>query len=102
MRFYNRRLAAMGRSRRERGVFGQHNEGQSDLVGGFNFRLGQLFRTAFDGLWIWLKLELQEGWRTGTSTPRHSKQTGRFFSARAGNFDNCSDLPENGIARATR
>jgi hypothetical protein len=64
MRFYNRRLAAMGRNRRERGIFGQHNEGHCDLVGGFNFRLGQLFRTAFDGLWIWLKLECREGWRS--------------------------------------
>ena len=102
MRFYNRRLAAMGRSRRERGVFGQHNEGQRDLVGGFNFRLGQLFRTAFDGLWIWLKLELQEGWRTGTSSQSQPERTGRFFSAKAGDFDRGAGLPVNGNAPATR
>jgi hypothetical protein len=92
----------MGRSRRERGVFGQHNEGQKDLVGGFNFRLGQLFRTAFDGLWLWLKLELQEGWRTGTSSQAQPERTGRFFSAKTEDFGKCAGLPENGIARATR
>lgn len=101
MRFYNRRLAAMGRSRRERGVFGCHNEGRRDLVGGFNFRLGQLFRTAFDGLWIWLKLECGEGWRSWTSPRRATASPGRFFSATARNFDKACGLPENGNARAT-
>ena len=102
MRFYNRRLAAMGRNRRERGVFGQHNEGQRDLVGGFNFRLGQLFRTAFDGLWLWLKLECQEGWRTRTSPQAQSERAGRFFSASGRVFGQDADLPVNGNARATR
>ena len=102
MRFYNRRLAAMGRNRRERGVFGQHNEGLRDLVGGFNFRLGQLFRTAFDGLWLWLKLECQEGWRTRTSPQAQSERAGRFFSASARVFGKHADLPVNGNARATR
>lgn len=102
MRFYNRRLAAMGRNRRERGVFGQHNEGQKDLVGGFNFRLGQLFRTAFDGLWLWLKLECQEGWRVRTKPKTEANRPGRFFSARAWAFDTSPNLPENGNARTTR
>lgn len=102
MRFYNRRLAAMGRKRRERGVFGQHNEGQKDLVGGFNFRLGQLFRTAFDGLWLWLKLECQEGWRSAQKPKNEAERTERFFSARTWEFDKKSALPENGNARATR
>jgi len=102
MRFYNRRLAAMGRSRRERGVFGQHNEGQRDLVGGFNFRLGQLFRTAFDGLWIWLKLECQEGWRSWPLPIRRTAGTGRFFSAWAGTFDKLWASPEHGNSRTTR
>ena len=64
MRFYNRRLAAMARSRRARGKFGLHNEGRRDLVPGFNFRLGQLFRTVWDGLWLWLVLEIREGWHS--------------------------------------
>ena len=68
MRLYNRRLAAMGRSRRRRGIFGVHNDGHRDLVGGFNFRLGQLFRTALDGIAQWIALELREGWRTWFST----------------------------------
>jgi hypothetical protein len=101
MRFYNGRLAAMGMSRRERGVFGQHNEGQRDLVGGFNFRLGPLFRTAFDGLWIWLKLEYQEGWRNARSSQSQA-ETERFFSAKAGDFDRRAALTLNGNARATR
>ena len=34
------------------------------LVGGFNFRLGQLFRTVYDGFALWIGLELREGWRS--------------------------------------
>lgn len=102
MRFYNRRLAAMGRNRRERGVFGEHNEGKRDLVGGFNFRLGQLFRTAFDGLWLWLKLECREGWRSWPDPFRRATGTGRFFSATAEAFDKSEDLPLHGNARSTR
>jgi flavin-dependent dehydrogenase len=101
MCFYNRRLAAMGRSRRERGVFGQHNKDQRDLVSGFNFRLGQLFRTAFDGLWIWLKLELQEGWRKNRSSHSQLERRGRFFSAKSGDFDKNEGFTVNGKARAT-
>lgn len=64
MAFYNRRLAAMGRMRRARGEFGKNNRGRRDLVPGFNFRLGQLFRTVLEGLRLWLALELSEGWRS--------------------------------------
>ncbi len=70
MRLYNRRLAAMARSRRERGVFGSGNTGNRDLVAGFNFRLRPLFRTAIDGLWLWLSLECIEGWRSWGRTSR--------------------------------
>ena len=89
-------------NRRQRGVFGQHNEGHRDLVGGFNFRLGQLFRTAFDGLWLWLKLELQEGWRTIASPQTQTERKGRFFSAKTGSFGKHAALPVNGNARAIR
>lgn len=64
MAFYNRRLAEMARERRRRGVFGRNNRGQRDLVPGFNFRLGQLFRAVLDGFAIWAALEITEGWRT--------------------------------------
>jgi hypothetical protein len=61
MRFYNRRLAAMARSRRERSTYGFNNDHHRDLVPGFNFRLGQLFKTVLHGLAIWIKLEITEG-----------------------------------------
>jgi flavin-dependent dehydrogenase len=64
MALYNRRLAAMARMRRARGEFGKNNQGRRDLVPGFNFRLGQLFRTVFDGFSLWLGLEIREGWRS--------------------------------------
>lgn len=35
-----------------------------DVASGLNFRLGQLFRTVCDGLWLWLVLEIREGWRS--------------------------------------
>lgn len=64
MRLYNARLAAIGRDRRRRGVFGYANSGRRDLVPGFNFRIPQLFKTFFHGLAIWIGLEIREGWRT--------------------------------------
>lgn len=74
MRLYNRRLAAMARSRRERGVFGSGNTGNRDLVGGFNFRLRPLFRTAIDGLCLWFSLECREGWRSwGKTSPKSTR-----------------------------
>lgn len=33
------------------------------VASGLNFRLGQLFRTVCDGLWLWLVLEIRECWR---------------------------------------
>ena len=34
------------------------------VASGPNFRLGQLFWTICDGLWLWLVLEIREGWRS--------------------------------------
>ncbi len=69
MRFYNRRMAAMGRVRRARGLFGRRNVGRNFLFGGFTFSpksawpLVGAFRS-----WLWL--ELTEGWRSwGQTTP---------------------------------
>ena len=69
MRFYNRRMAAMGRSRRARGTFGRHNSGRSFLFGGFNFSVTSA-RPILGAMASWLWLELTEGWRSwGDTTP---------------------------------
>ena len=69
MRFYNRRLAAMGRVRRARGRFGRHNAGRKFLFGGFTFSLKSAWPLV-DALRSWLWLELTEGWRSwGQTTP---------------------------------
>jgi hypothetical protein len=64
MRFYNARLASMGRERRRRGIFGKTGAPRRDFVPGFNFRISQLLKIFFHGLGIWIGLELCEGWRT--------------------------------------
>ena len=69
MRFYNRRMAAMGRVRRVRGLFGQHNHKRVYLFGGFTFSPKSAWPLvgAF-ARWFWL--ELTEGWRSwGATTP---------------------------------
>ncbi len=70
MRFYNRRMAAMGRSRRERGVFGRRNAGKGFMFGGFTFSLTSAWPLVKALRW-WLWLELSEGWRSwGQTTPK--------------------------------
>ncbi len=69
MRFYNRRLAAMGRVRRARGVFGRRNVGRKFLFGGFTFSVKSAWPLV-GALRSWLWLELTEGWRSwGQTTP---------------------------------
>ena len=63
MRFYNRRFAAMGRSRRTRGTFGRKNAGVRFLFPGFTFNIGST-RPLFWALVTWMWLEITEGWRT--------------------------------------
>ena len=63
MRWYNRRLAAMGRERRRRGTFGRANRGRRLLLDGFlpdRGAVGAVPRL----LLRYLALELREGWRT--------------------------------------
>lgn len=62
MRWVNRRLAALGASRRKRGTFGRHNAGRRMLVPGFAFDISIPKATAKSLLYL-LKLELTEGWR---------------------------------------
>ena len=70
MRFYNRRMAAMGRSRRARGVFGRRNVGKGFLFGGFTFSATSAWPLVKAFRW-WLWLELTEGWRSwGQTTPK--------------------------------
>jgi flavin-dependent dehydrogenase len=63
MALYNRRLAAIARSRRARGTWGRRNEGRY-----FAFSSHELDRRIFPRLAAaivtWLRLELREGWRT--------------------------------------
>lgn len=65
MSTYNRRLAAIARKRRELGTFGQMNDRQRFMFGGFTFE-----RNSMNGKHIakalgqWLRLEITEGWRT--------------------------------------
>ena len=63
MELYNRRLVSMAQSRQERGVFGRRNHrGYFGFISyEFNSRLPW---RVFGLLWLWLGLELREGWRT--------------------------------------
>ena len=63
MALYNRRLAAMARERRNRGLWGRHNSGERFMFKGYTFSQSSALPilTAFLG-WMWL--ELTEGWRS--------------------------------------
>lgn len=75
MRFYNRRMAALARSRRKRGVLGRHNAGERFLFPGFNFSLGSA-KPMLKAFVLWTWLELTEGWRSwGPAARRTSERT---------------------------
>ena len=81
MRFYNRRLVALARSRRERGVFGRSNARKRFLFPGFTFSAGSAkpMGGAF-ARWMWL--ELTEGWRTwGASAKGKSSQAASVLTS---------------------
>ena len=63
MRFYNRRLAAMARSRRARGILGRSNAGRRFLFPGFTFSAGSA-KPMLRAFATWMWLELTEGWRS--------------------------------------
>jgi hypothetical protein len=63
MRSYNRRLARIGRHRRERGTFGRMNHGHRFLLDGF-LPDNSTGKPVLKGIVAWLGLELREGWRT--------------------------------------
>lgn len=66
--FYNRRLAAIGQDRWQRGKWGRHNAGRFFSFRSYelNAMLGLRVLLAF-GAYLWL--ELREGWRTWGKTP---------------------------------
>ncbi len=63
MAFYARRLAAMGRERRTRGVFGKRNANRRFMFGGFSLKPTAVIPIV-KALCSWSWLELTEGWRT--------------------------------------
>ena len=58
-----RRLARIGRHRRERGTFGRRNQGHRFLLDGF-LPDNSTGKPVLKGIAAWLGLELREGWRT--------------------------------------
>ncbi len=82
MAFYARRLAAMGRERRRRGVFGLHNANRQFMFGGFSLEWTMAIPIvkALCG-WVWL--ELTEGWRSwfGASPRSTSLKSAQPFAA---------------------
>ena len=71
MRTYNRRLAAISRTRRERGTFGRMNDGQRFMFGGFTFeRDGANSKHLLKTFLRWGWLEITEGWRSWFASER--------------------------------
>jgi flavin-dependent dehydrogenase len=79
MRAYNRRFAAMARSRRVRGVWGRRNAGQRFMFGGYTFG-GSGVRPMLKALLGWVWLELTEGWRSWFTAKRSSTPAVRTVS----------------------
>ncbi|MDB6029001.1 MAG: electron transfer flavoprotein [Verrucomicrobiales bacterium] len=63
MRFYNRRFASIARVRRERNLLGRKNNHQRFLFGGYTFN-PNTSRHIFTAIFLWIRLELTEGWRS--------------------------------------
>lgn len=63
IRCYNRRLAKMALSRRQRGVFGQSNQGHAHRIISYTLDWRLPLRLIW-GLRVWFWLELKEGWRS--------------------------------------
>jgi flavin-dependent dehydrogenase len=68
MALYNRRLAAIARSRMARGAWGRRNSGR--YFGFISYELNQrLLPRVVGQLLMWLLLEAREGWRTWFTLP---------------------------------
>jgi hypothetical protein len=63
MALYNRRLAAIARSRMRRGTWGKRNTGR--YFGFISYELNRrLLPRVMGQLAVWMLLEAREGWRT--------------------------------------
>ena len=63
MCFYNRRLSAIARCRQRRGVWGRHND--RHFFGFISYELNNRLPVRVVGLlFLWLRLEITEGWRS--------------------------------------
>jgi hypothetical protein len=74
MALYNRRIAAMARERRRRGVWGRQNARRQHLFQSFSISprdAGRLLGATAR----WLRLELSEGWRTWWGEPEPAVRT---------------------------
>lgn len=89
MRWVNRRLAAIGASRRQRGTFGRHNAQRRMLVPGFAFDFSIPKATA-KALVSLFKLELTEGWRSWR--PRRGAD-GSLLMGRRGGSEPTQNVP---------
>jgi flavin-dependent dehydrogenase len=69
MRLYNRRIAAMARERRRRGVWGRRNARQQHLFQSFSISRRDVTRIV-GAIARWLLLEVTEGWRTWLGEPQ--------------------------------
>jgi hypothetical protein len=72
MRLYNRRLAQMARSRRQRGVFGRANSKRTFLIPSFSIDGSDVPRIV-KAATQWLRLELTEGWRSWFSSSHQAE-----------------------------
>ena len=71
MRTYNRRFAAISRTRRERGTFGRMNDAHRFMFGGFTFeRDGANTKHLAKAFLRWGWLEITEGWRSWFANKR--------------------------------
>jgi flavin-dependent dehydrogenase len=73
MRTYNRRLACIARTRRERGRLGRHNAARRFMFQGYTLARSSSFPVV-KALAGWLRLELAEGWRSWWQRPSRAKQ----------------------------
>jgi hypothetical protein len=67
MRLYNRRFAAMARTRRERASLGRRNAGRRFMFRGYTFARSSAL-PILAALVCWARLELTEGWRSWRRT----------------------------------
>lgn len=74
MAFYNRRLAAIARSRMARGTWGRRNTGR--YFGFISYELNLRLRPRVAGqLFMWMMLEVREGWRSWfVSSPKEAAE----------------------------